>query len=254
MGRALTTRILNNPDFRLVGGSLRPDHPDLEKDLGQVLGLGTKGVLATADLAVALKEAKVLVDFTTPSALEGHLLAAEKAGVAVVVGTTGLGDLERAALKRAAKTIPVLWGPNMSLGVNLLYKLVDLATRSLGSDFDLEIVEAHHKGKKDAPSGTALELAKILTSLRGLDAEKDLTFGRSGQLGPRSAREVGVLALRGGDVVGEHTVYFCGLGERLELTHRAQSRETFVSGALRAALWLADKPQGFYSIKDVLGV
>ncbi|MDR1870626.1 MAG: 4-hydroxy-tetrahydrodipicolinate reductase [Deltaproteobacteria bacterium] len=252
MGRRLVAGILDREDLTLVGGTIRAGAEGEGQDLGSLTGGKPLGVYATSVLAEALKEAKVLVDFTSPAAVVNHLKTARAKKVPMVIGVTGLGEPEIAAINEAANDIAVLWAPNMSLGVNLLYKLVDLAARSLGPDFDLEVVEAHHRLKKDAPSGTAAKIAQILATARELPLET-IAYGRSGIIGPRPNKEIGVLALRGGDIVGEHTVYFCGLGERLELTHRAQSRDTFVAGALRAASWLADKPAGLYSINHVLG-
>jgi 4-hydroxy-tetrahydrodipicolinate reductase len=252
MGRRLVAGIEGRDDLTLVGGTVRPGTPGEGQDIGVLTGLKPLGVKATSDLAEALKEAQVLVDFTSPTAIEGHLKVARAKKIPTVIGVTGLKEPELAAINEAARDIAVLWAPNMSLGVNLLYKLVDLAARSLGPDFDLEVVEAHHRLKKDSPSGTAAKIAQILAEARDL-SENDIVHGRSGIIGPRPNKEIGVLALRGGDIVGEHTVYFCGLGERLELTHRAQSRDTFVAGALRAAKWLVAKPAGLYSINNVLG-
>ncbi|MDR2142587.1 MAG: 4-hydroxy-tetrahydrodipicolinate reductase [Deltaproteobacteria bacterium] len=254
MGRRLVAGVVERAEFRLVGGTLRPGHAGLGQDLGVLAGVGPLGVLATSDLAAAIKEARVLVDFTTPEALPGHLKEALAAGVALVIGTTGLGEASFALLSEAAQSVPVLWAPNMSLGVNLLYRLVAVAAAALGPDFDLEIFEAHHSRKKDAPSGTALKLAEVLAQARGWSAQEAVVAGREGLVGARPTEEIGVLALRGGDIVGEHTVFFCGQGERLELTHRAQSRDTFAAGALRAALWLVDKKPGLYSINHVLGL
>ncbi|MDR1607417.1 MAG: 4-hydroxy-tetrahydrodipicolinate reductase [Deltaproteobacteria bacterium] len=252
MGKRLVTAIAEREDLRLVGGTLKAGHLGLGQDIGLLVGLGPLNILATDQPQDAIKGAQVLVDFTSPAALNAHIKAVLAAKIPIVVGTTGLGAAELALLNEASREIPVLWAPNMSLGVNLLYKLVELAARSLG-EFDLEILEAHHKRKKDAPSGTALKLAQILVDSRKTQKTR-LVTGREGLVGPRQPEEIGVLALRGGDIVGEHTVYFCGQGERLELTHRAQSRDTFVAGALRAAQWLAERPKGLYSIDDVLGL
>ncbi|MDR1577388.1 MAG: 4-hydroxy-tetrahydrodipicolinate reductase [Deltaproteobacteria bacterium] len=252
MGRLIIAGLLERADFRLVGGSLKPGHPGIGVDVGLLTGLGSLGVVATDQLDLVMSQAQVWVDFTTPNALPRHLKNAVEARLPTIVGTTGLKEPELAALEKAAQTIPVLWAPNMSQGVNLLYKLVEMAARSL-TDFDLEIVEAHHKLKKDAPSGTALKLAEILTEARKPKSSA-VVAGRQGLVGPRSDEEIGVLSLRGGDIVGDHTVYFCGLGERLELTHRAQSRDTFVAGALRAASWIVGQPSGLYSLNDALGL
>ncbi|MDR1396060.1 MAG: 4-hydroxy-tetrahydrodipicolinate reductase [Deltaproteobacteria bacterium] len=253
MGRRLAAAASASPAFRIRGGTLRPGHPSLGQDIGLLAGTGPIGVAASEDLEQALAGSQVLVDFTSPQALAGNLKAAAAQKTAAVIGTTGLGPAEMELLREASASIAVLWAPNMSLGINLLYKLADMAARALGEDFDLEIVEAHHRRKKDAPSGTALKLAEVLAQARGLGPESRIT-GRQGLAGPRPASEIGILAVRGGDIAGEHTIYFCGQGERLELTHRAQSRDTFAAGALRAAQWLAGRPCGQYSINDVLGL
>jgi 4-hydroxy-tetrahydrodipicolinate reductase len=172
----------------------------------------------------------------------------------VVVGTTGLGQAEQHAIEQASETVPIVWAANMSLGMNVLFGLVRQAAHILGDDYDVEVVEAHHRQKKDAPSGSALALAGVLTEALARDPKSDLRHGRIGNVGARGPREIGVHAVRGGDIVGDHTVYFCGMGERLELTHRASSRETFARGALRAAEWLRDRDPGLYDMQDVLGL
>ena len=172
----------------------------------------------------------------------------------MVVGTTGLGNAEQEAIEQAAESVPIVWAANMSLGMNVLFGLVRQAAHVLGGDYDVEIVEAHHRHKKDAPSGTALALAGVLTEALGRDPKTDLRHGRVGIVGARPPREIGIHAVRGGDIVGDHTVLFSGMGERIELVHRASSRETFARGALRAAEWLRDRDPGLYDMQDVLGL
>ena len=196
----------------------------------------------------------MIIDFTIPAATAALAERAAEAGVALVVGTTGLGAGERRALERAAARIAIVQSPNMSVGVNVLFNLIAAAARALGDGFDLEIVEAHHRQKRDAPSGTALRMAEVLAEATGRDLGAVGVYGRHGEIGARTPSEIGVMTLRGGDVPGEHTAYFFGLGERIEITHRASSRETFARGAVRAALWLAGLSPRLYDMQDVLGL
>lgn len=202
----------------------------------------------------ALAGCQVYIDFTTPDATEAAARAAAEHRVAAVVGTTGLGPGAETALAELARVAPVLVAANFSLGVNLLLVLAETAARALGGGFDLEIVETHHRHKRDAPSGTALALARALAAGRSVELETVLTTARSGEVGARPEGEIGVVAVRGGDVIGDHTAFFLGEGERLELTHRASSRDLFAAGALRAAAWLAGREPGRYTMRDVLGL
>jgi 4-hydroxy-tetrahydrodipicolinate reductase len=223
---------------------------DEGKDAGELAGIGAIGTRLTSDVAaIGPSGAEVLVDFSAPPALREAIGACEEASVAIVSGTTGLDDAATSALDAAARRIPVLWEPNMSVGVHVLSQLVAEALRALGPAFDVELLEIHHRAKVDAPSGTALRLAEVVRAARG----GDYHHGRHGRPGPRAAGEIGLHALRGGDVVGDHTVFFFGEGERIELTHRASSRDLFAHGALRAARWIAGKPARRYGLTDVLG-
>jgi 4-hydroxy-tetrahydrodipicolinate reductase len=206
------------------------------------------------DVTKEIGGSDVVVDFSHPSATDAVCRACLGAGKALIVGTTGHSDEERALLEQAGKSLPVVLSPNFSVGVNTLFWLTREAARMLGDDFDLEIVETHHRLKKDAPSGTAKKLAEILCEVRELDYAKNVRHGREGLIGERPAKEIGVHSIRGGDVVGDHTITFAGRGERLELTHKASSRETFAAGALRAARWVVGKPAGLYNMEDVLGL
>lgn len=257
MGRAIVRAIADETPgkARLTAASERPDSPDLGADAG------TLAAAAGAPLGVAIRgelpaagDADVWIDFSSPAATVEHARAAAAAGARMVIGTTGLGADQRHVIAEAAKRAAVVLAPNMSVGVNVLLKLVADAARALGPSFDLEIVEAHHRAKRDAPSGTALRLAEALAEATGRDLEKTARYARQGDVGPRTAEEIGVQTLRGGDVVGDHTVFFFGLGERLELTHRASSRETFARGAVRAAEWVLAMPPGLYDMRDVLGL
>jgi 4-hydroxy-tetrahydrodipicolinate reductase len=224
---------------------------DVGADAGELAGTKRSGVAIVADpAAVAGSGAEAIVDFSTPSAVPLVADAAVRARCALVSGTTGLDDAAKAALDRAARDVPVLWEPNMSVGVFVLGRLLERAIAMLGSDIDVEIVEAHHRMKADAPSGTALRLAEVARAAR--KDEGALVTGRTGKPGARPRSEIGVLAMRGGDVVGDHTVHLLALGERLELTHRASNRDLFARGALRAAAWLVGKPARRYTLADVL--
>ena len=224
---------------------------DVGRDVGELAGIGPNGVCVVDGLAaVEHARADVVIDFSAPHATLALAAIAAAAGSAIVSGTTGLSDDARLALGKAASRVPVLWEPNMSIGVVVLSQLVAQAAAAL-RDWDVEIVEMHHRAKVDAPSGTALRLAEVAKSARS--GEPRIVHGRHGKPGPRGADEIGMHALRGGDVVGDHTVYLMGGGERLELVHRATSRDVFAFGAVRAARWIAGKPPGTYSLHDVLG-
>jgi 4-hydroxy-tetrahydrodipicolinate reductase len=206
------------------------------------------------DLAKEIRACDVVVDFSHPSATEEISRVSLEASKPLVIGTTGHSNEERALLEKASKSLPIVFSPNFSIGVNALFWLTRRTAEMLGQDFDLEIVETHHRLKKDAPSGTAKKLAEVLCEVRKLDYARNVTHGRKGLIGERSAAEIGVHSVRGGDVVGDHKVAFAGPGERLELTHKASSRETFATGALRAARWVVGRPPGLYSMEDVLGL
>jgi 4-hydroxy-tetrahydrodipicolinate reductase len=218
-----------------------------EGDLIAALDLGD-------DIDSNISKCDVVIDFSHPSATETLCRACANARKAAIIGTTGHSNEERGLIEQLAKSVPVVLSPNFSVGVNALFWLTRKAAEMLGEDFDLEVTEMHHRLKKDAPSGTAKKLAEILCEVRGLDYAKDVRHGREGLVGERTGREIGVHSIRGGDVVGDHTVSFAGIGERLELTHKASSRETFALGALRAARWVVGKPPGLHSMEDVLGL
>ncbi len=237
-------------DIELVGAACAPSDPAVGRDLGELAGLGTLGLVATSDVGASLLGADVVVDFSTAPAVAGVAAAAARANVALLSGTTNLDASAQQALDRAAQAVPVLWAPNTSLGVQVLAELVEQAVRRLGLEYDVEIVEIHHRQKVDAPSGTARRLAQAVKAARPGARE---IWGRAGEVGARQADELAIFAVRGGDVVGDHTVYLLGPGERLELTHRAHSRELLAHGALRAARWVAGQVPGRYAIRDVLG-
>ena len=252
MGGRLIANIMADERFELSGALEHPSCPKLGADAGVNAGCGPAGVTITADLEEALKGADSVIIFSTGSAIDMVRAAVEK-NVAVVLGTTALPAEERAAIAELGKKGRIVFASNMSVGVNLLCKLAAEAARILGLDYDVEIVEMHHNQKKDAPSGTAVTLAETVAAELGLDYEKDTRHGRQGLVGARTRKEIGMHSLRGGDVVGDHTVIFAAEGERIELTHKASSRDTFVHGALRAAEYLKDAPNGLYDMRDVLG-
>ena len=254
MGGHNIRMVASQPDMVVVGGTEHAGFP-AGLDVGEAAGLKRLGVPVQADLAAALAPgAHVVIDFTAPEASVRHAEICAERGVALVIGSTGFSKELRARVEAAARRIPVILSPNMSVGVNVLFALVAQAARVLGEAYDVEIVEMHHKRKKDAPSGTAMRLAEVAAEALGRDAGKDLTFARHGIIGERPPREIGVQTLRGGDVVGDHTVFFVGDGERIELTHRATSRDQFARGAVRAARWVVGKPPGMYELADVLGL
>jgi 4-hydroxy-tetrahydrodipicolinate reductase len=253
MGIQIIRLVKADAGLRLSGAVERPGFP-AGQDAGAAAGLGALGVAIQDDLAKALAGADVAVDFTSHEASARHAEICAEKGVALVIGSTGFTPETKARVAAAARRIPVVLSPNMSVGVNVLFQLVREAAKVLGDAYDVEIVELHHGKKKDAPSGTAVRLAEIAADALGRDPSKDLAFERSGIIGERPARQIGVQTLRGGDVVGEHTVFFCGQGERLELTHRATSREQFARGAVRAIRWVAGRRPGLYDMADVLGL
>ncbi|HET9450662.1 MAG TPA: 4-hydroxy-tetrahydrodipicolinate reductase [Aggregicoccus sp.] len=255
MGSTLVRLVKESPGFELVGACDRKGAGLPLLDAGLAARLGPLASPLSDDLGKVLEGARpqVVIDFTSPEASVAHAQACAAAGVALVVGSTGFDGAQRAALAQAAQRVPLVVAPNMSVGVNVVIQVAAQLAQLLGEGFDVEVLEAHHRMKKDAPSGTALKLADVLVQALGRGPE-DLRYERKGQLGERPAREIGVQTLRGGDVVGEHTVFFYGDGERVELTHRATSRDQFAKGALRAAAWVAGRGPGLYDMADVLGL
>ncbi|MEE8312441.1 MAG: 4-hydroxy-tetrahydrodipicolinate reductase [Candidatus Binatia bacterium] len=254
MGRRIVALATEGREARIAGAVEMEGHPALGTDAGELAGVGTLGIPVTADAAGLIAPPDVTIDFSTAEGALARLRTAAASGAPIVVGATGFTPEQREETERLSASMPTLVAPNMSLGVNVLIGLVEEAVARLGNGFDCEIVELHHGRKKDAPSGTALALAAAAARAAGLDPDSDLVLAREGLVGERSDREIGVVALRGGDAAGEHTVMLLGTGERIELTHRAASRDCFAAGAVRAAAWLADKPAGLYSMRDVLGL
>ena len=251
MGRMLVSAVLADADLRLAGAIDRAEAPEIGQDAGQLAGCGPCGIAVTTDLDAIADEADVLIEFTAPEATLAHAEIARAHRKPIVIGTTGLSPEQRARLGTIAAETPVFQSPNMSLGVNLLFKVLPLIARALGSDYDVEVIETHHHHKVDAPSGTALKLAEVVAEGQGTKLEDRAIYGRQG-IQPRQAGEIGIHAVRAGSVVGDHIVLFANEGEQIEVTHRAYSRQTFVFGALRAAKWLAPKSPGFYTMGDLL--
>jgi len=253
MGRALIQAVAATDGAALSAAVEHAGNPLIGQDAAVLAGLPPSGI-AVGDDATAIAGAKVAIGFTTPASTVDHVKIAAADGVAMVVGTTGLTKADEDALRAAAKTIPIVYAANYSVGVVLLTDLVQRTAASLGDEFDIEIVETHHKHKVDAPSGTALALGRAAAAGRGVELDDVAVRGRDGITGARAKGTIGFAALRGGDVPGDHIVMFAGDGERLELTHKAGGRQIFASGAVRAALWVVGKPPGLYSMRDVLGL
>ncbi|RLK50760.1 dihydrodipicolinate reductase [Alkalispirillum mobile] len=254
MGRMLIEAVGEAEGAELAAAVDRPGSPFVGADAGELAGIGRLGLTVGDDLEAALAEADVLIDFTLPEATEGVLAACRKTGTALVMGTTGLGDAQLSALDTTAQAIPLVFAPNYSTGVNLTLKLAELAAKALGDSVDIEIIEAHHRHKVDAPSGTALALGERVADALGRDLKACAVYGREGRTGERDRQTIGFETIRAGDIVGEHTVLYAGNGERIEITHRASNRMTFAAGAVRAALWVAGQQPGRYDMQDVLGI
>ena len=254
MGKRIIHMIKSNKEISLRGAFEQPDHPNVGEDAGQVAGAGESGIRIAASLEEIIDQGDVVIDFTSPQATVRNMRLAATKGIAMVIGTTGIDGDVLAEIEELAKKTRCVMAPNMSVGVNVMFKIAGEMAKILGNDYDMEILEAHHRLKKDAPSGTALGLARIVASARGRDLEKVGVYERKGLIGQRSDEEIGIQTWRAGDITGEHTIMFGGIGERLELTHRAHNRGNFARGAVRAALWVVNQPKGLYDMQDVLGL
>jgi len=254
MGMMITAAAAADERVEISGALEKDGHQSVGQDVGLLAGLGEIGVPIATDPGPVLKEGRVMIDFTSPEATIRNATLCADAGLGMVIGTTGLDMEQKELIGEAARRIPVVFAPNMSVGVNLTFKIIGEIAGILGEDYDIEIVETHHRMKKDSPSGTAVRMLEILAGERGLDADDAARYGRQGMVGPRTPEEIGVFAVRGGNIVGEHTVIFAGVEERLEVTHRAHSRATFARGAVRAAAWVAGRESGLYDMADVLGL
>ncbi|WP_038200358.1 4-hydroxy-tetrahydrodipicolinate reductase [Xenophilus azovorans] len=251
MGRMLVEAVLASDDLQLAGALDVPGSPALGTDAGAFLGRST-GVRITDDLRAGLGNAQVLIDFTRPEGTLAHLAACRELGVQMVIGTTGFSDAQKAQIAESAKTAAIVMAPNMSVGVNVTFKLLEMAAKALATGYDIEVIEAHHRHKVDAPSGTALKMGEVIADALGRDLKDCAVYAREGVTGERDPSTIGFATIRGGDIVGDHTVLFAGIGERIEISHKSSSRAGYAQGSLRAARFLADRPTGLFDMFDVL--
>lgn len=254
MGGRIIAMIHEADDFTLAGAVERPGNPRIGQDAGEVAGIGKIGIPLVGDLGTVIGEGQVVIDFTSPQATMTHLAISAQAKVPAVVGTTGFGAVDLNSIQELSSAAPCVLSPNMSIGVNVLLKVLAQVARTLGDAYDVEIIETHHRFKKDAPSGTALKMAQVIAEALGRELDKTGIYGRKGLVGERGKEEIAIHALRAGDVIGDHTVIFGGMGERIEITHRAHTRDNFARGALCAARWIIGRPPGLYDMHDVLGL
>ena len=254
MGRTLVEACQQTEGLSVTVALEHGGHELLGSDAGMVTGIGKLGVEIISDLAGSAEQFDVLIDFTRPDVTLANLAVCRAAGKSMVIGTTGLDDSQKAEIEAAASSIGIVFAPNMSVGVNLCFKLLETAARVLGDSVDIEVIEAHHRHKIDAPSGTALRMGEVVAETLGRDLKDCAVYGREGQTGPRERQTIGFETIRAGDIVGEHTVMFAADGERVEISHKASSRMTFANGAARAAAWLALQPRGLFDMQDVLGL
>jgi 4-hydroxy-tetrahydrodipicolinate reductase len=253
MGRMLIEAVHNADDCRLAGALDLASSPAIGNDASAFLGHAS-GVNITADLHTGLKNTRFLIDFTRPEGTMAHLKVCRELGVGLIIGTTGLTEAHKAEIAAVAKDIPVMLSPNMSVGVNVTLKLLEMGAKALATGYDIEIVEAHHRHKVDAPSGTALKMGEVIAEALGRDLKDCAVYERYGHTGERDPSSIGFATVRGGDIVGDHTVLFAGIGERIEISHKSSSRVSYAQGALRAVRYLADKKNGLYDMFDVLGL
>lgn len=254
MGSRITALIREYPELKLTGALERKEHGAIGKDVGFSAGISETGVKLSDRLEDIIENSDVIIDFTSPNSTKENLRLTSKYHKAMVIGTTGFSKDDVKEMEVSMKSIPCVMASNMSTGVNLLLRILQDIARVLGDEYDMEIIEAHHRLKKDAPSGTALKMAQVLADVTKRNLDKVAIYARRGLIGERTKKEIGIQTIRAGDIVGEHTVIFGGLGERIEITHKASSRDTFARGALRAALWVSGKPAGIYDMQDVLGL
>jgi len=254
MGSRITALTKEHEGLKFSGAFEMKGHKDIGKDAGSLAGIGESGVKLSGNISDMIDSVDMIIDFTSIESTKENLKAAASKGKAMVIGTTGFSKEDMIEIGPFTKKIPCVMASNMSLGVNLLLKVLHDVARTLGDDYDIEIVESHHRLKKDAPSGTAMKMAQVISEAVNRNLDDVAVYARKGIIGARTQKEIGIQTVRAGDIVGEHTVLFGGLGERIEITHKASSRDTFARGALRAALWLAGKPAGLYDMQDVLGL
>jgi len=254
MGCRLVSLIKDSTTLALAGAIEEKGHHAVGGDAGETAGCGRAGVPITDNLVALLDKGEVIIEFSSPEATLHHLRAAAKYHRAMVIGTTGFSAPQLEELKSLACRVPLVLSPNMSVGVNLIYKVIGEMAKTLGEDYDIEVIEAHHRLKKDAPSGTALKIAEVLAKAVSRELDQVGVYARRGLIGERKKGEIGIQTIRAGDIVGDHTILFGGMGERIEVTHRASSRDTFAGGALRAARWVVQQPPGLYDMLDVLSL
>jgi 4-hydroxy-tetrahydrodipicolinate reductase len=254
MGGRIIHMIRQSSEVELAAAFERPDHPAVGSDVGQVAGLGALGIKVAGSLKEVMGSGEVIIDFTTPEATVENLRLASKSRLAMVIGTTGMSGSLLDEVKALAGSTRCVMSPNMSVGVNVMFKIAGEMAKVLGKDYDMEILEVHHRLKKDAPSGTAMRLAQILSAATNRDLEDVAVYQRKGMIGERTSKEIGIQTWRAGDITGEHTILFGGIGERLELIHRAHNRDNFARGAAKAAAWVVRQPDGLYEMLDVLGL
>lgn len=254
MGSRITALTKEYEGLKLSGAFEKSGHNDIGKDIGTLTGIGESGIALKGSLDEIIDSVDLIIDFTSIESTKQNVKAASARGKAMVIGTTGLSKDDMEEMGPFLKKIPCVMASNMSLGVNLLLKVLGDIASVLGDDYDIEITEAHHRLKKDAPSGTALKMAQVIAESVNRDLDQVAVYGRKGLTGARTKKEIGMQVIRAGDIVGEHTILFGGLGERIEITHKASSRDTFARGALKASLWLSGKPSGLYDMQDVLGL
>ena len=253
MGKMLIEAVLNSGDAQLVGALDHTSCPQLGEDAGSFLGKKT-GILISSDVAKVLADAQYLIDFTRPEGTMAHLAVAQKTGTKMIIGTTGLSVEQIDALKKASSNLAIVFAPNMSVGVNATFKLLEIAAKMLNQGYDIEIIEAHHRHKVDAPSGTALKMGEVIADALGEKLDDVAVYSREGHTGERKEGSIGFATIRGGDIVGDHTVLFAGDGERIEISHKSSSRQSYAQGSLRAARFLQNQQSGLYDMQDVLGL
>jgi 4-hydroxy-tetrahydrodipicolinate reductase len=254
MGNRIINIINETDGIELVGATEKRGSKFIGMDSGELAGIGKNNITISDDITVIAKDCDVIIDFTSPASSLEHLYSAAEEKRAIVIGTTGFSDEQLKKIKGLSREIRCVLSPNMSVGVNVMFKMIRDMAKILGSEYDIEIIEAHHRLKKDAPSGTAMKMAEIVADSVKRDLSKVGVYSRKGIIGERKREEIGIQTIRAGDIVGEHTVMFGGLGERLEITHKAQSRDNFARGAVKAAMWIVDRPPGIYDMEDVLGL
>ncbi len=254
MGSRIIALSKDNKNLKIIGALERRDHNKIGYDIGEIIGIGKINIKLSSNITDVAEKADVIIEFSNPKTSLEHIKIASDRSISMVIGTTGFSNEETADIKHYTEKIPCVLAPNMSVGVNLLLKVIRDVAKVLGDDYDVEIIEAHHRLKKDAPSGTAIKMAQVIANALNRNLEETVIYARKGLIGERTTKEIGIQAIRAGDIVGEHTVIFGGLGERIEITHKASSRDTFARGALKAALWVPKQKPGFYDMQDVLGL